>query len=121
MASDQSLILKDRVHGLRADPRALAEGRAKRLRRFATAFEAGSMTGGERGRLVEEKQFGIESAPNVAMAALKQAEARDPLPRRPTPPSERLIRPMKLAAAIAHQRASGADRDKLAEWIDAIL
>ena len=50
---------------------AAPRGSAKRLGVLAPAFEAGPMAGGERGHLVEEEQFGVAVAPDVALPVLE--------------------------------------------------
>jgi len=43
-------------------------------------FETGPVPGGERGRLVEKKQLGIEPPSYVALTSFKCQHATDPLP-----------------------------------------
>ena len=86
---------------------------AKSLRLLAAAFEAGPVAGGERGRLVEEKQLRVIAAPDVALPALEAQHAADPLPRCVAPFRQRPVVAMEFAAAIAEQRAARVSRAAL--------
>src|SRR5437660_451822 len=82
---------------------------------------AGPVSSGERGRLVEEKQLGVITAPDVALAVLEVEHAADPLPRRPAPPGQLLIVGVEASATIAHEQAARGRRKQLAKRIDAVL
>src|SRR5262249_47619773 len=49
------------------------------------ALKTRPVPGGERGRLVEKTQLGVESAPYVAMPSFECEHATDPMPRSPPP------------------------------------
>src|ERR1700726_2224786 len=68
----------------RVYPVRLAPCLSKGLRILTAALETRPMTGRKRSRLVKEKQLGVETAPDVALAIFKVEHATDPLPRRPT-------------------------------------
>src|SRR5262245_24484239 len=84
------------------------------------AFEAGTVAGGERGRLVEEEQLGVAAAPHVAVASLELEAAANPGARYPAPPRERAIVAMETAAAIAEEHPAGGLREEIAERIDTV-
>jgi hypothetical protein len=96
-------------------------GPGESLRILAAAFEAGPVSGGERGRLIEEKQLGVIAAPDVALAVLEVEHAADPLPRRPAPLGQPLIVGVDASAAVAYEQAARRRGDQLAERIDAVL
>ena len=79
------------------------------------------MAGGERGRLVEEKELRVISAPDVAAAVLEFADADEPVLVLPAAAAQRLIVAMQPPAAIAHHPAALSDGVQFAERIDAIL
>jgi len=93
----------------------------KTFRFLSPAFEAGPVAGGERGRLVEKKQLGVESSPHVAMPSFEREHAADPLPRSPAPRRQRARRRVKPPAAITHENAARWVGKKFAERVDAIL
>src|SRR5262245_37759011 len=96
------------------------ESRSKSLRIGAAALEAGTMAGGERGRLIQEEQFGVARAPNVAVPAFEVEHAADPAARDPAPRAQRAVSAMKPPAAIAEHEAARRVGEQIAEWIDAI-
>src|SRR5271170_3911883 len=102
------LAMQRFVHRVGA-ARTTGKGGEKGLRRLAPALEAGAVPGGERGRLVEEKELGVAIAPHLAPAALERADAGDPTPRCPAPAAQRPIAAMQPPAAIAHQPAALGD------------
>ena len=57
----------------------------------------------------------------IALPVLEFQDAADPLPGGPAPRAERAVVAVKLAAAIAEQRAARGRYDQLAGWIDAVL
>ena len=59
-------------------PAAASKGGSEGLGIRAAALEAGAMTSGQRGRLIEKEQLGIALAPDVAVAALEFEPAADP-------------------------------------------
>jgi len=69
------------------------------------------VSGGESGHLIEEKQLGVIAAPDVAPTILELQHAADPLTRRKTLRSQRLVIVMKLAATIAKHRAARGRRE----------
>ena len=85
------------------------------------ALEARAVTGGERGRLVEEKELRVIPAPDVAAPALEFADANEPVLVFPAAAAQGLIVAMQPPAAIAHQAAALGDGVQFAERIDAIL
>jgi len=88
----------------------------------AAAFEAGAMSGGKRGRLVEEEQLGVAvGLHELPPPVLELQHAGDPLPGRPAARPERLIRQMEAAAAVAHHEAAVRCGDDLACGRDAVL
>ena len=94
----------------------------ERLRVLAPAFEARPVAGRERGRLVEEEQFGVALAPDLAMTvveirARQQIHCRDTQRRRVSVRSSRVDAP----AAVAHEQAARGIGEQFAERIDAIL
>src|SRR5271167_1858580 len=74
----EPLAMEDAVHLRGARPRAGAERGAKSLGVGAPAFEAGPMSGRQGRHLVEEKEFRVALAPDLAMAPLERADAGDP-------------------------------------------
>ena len=78
------------------------------------------MARGERGRLVEEEQFGVVAAPDFALAVLELADADDPLPVGPMAAPQRLVVAMELAATVAHHRAARGNRAQFAKGIDSV-
>src|SRR5262249_61085081 len=84
----QALAVQDFVHIRSARPHCqalrLAPIFGKCLGILTAAFEARPVAGGERGRLIEKEQLGIEPAPHVALALLKTRDTADPLRRYPT-------------------------------------
>ena len=108
------------VHGIHAARRP-GKGRTKAVRRLAAALEARPVTGGERGRLVEEEKLRVVPAPNVALTIFEFADADKPVLVLPAAAAERPIVPMHPPAAIAHEPAALGGGVKLAERVDAIL
>jgi hypothetical protein len=80
------------------------------LRVLTPALEAWPVPGGKRGWLVKKEQLGVETAPDLASAALKVEHAADPLPRRPTMRRQRLRVCVKAPAAVAHEQVHGQRR-----------
>ena len=76
----------------------------KGLRVFAAALEARPVSGGQRGWLVKKEQLGVETAPDVAPAALEVENAADPLSRRPPTRRQCLRVCVKAPAAVAHKQ-----------------
>lgn len=95
--------------------------RSKTFRILPPAFEAGPVSGGERGWLVKKKQLGVEPPPYLAMTSFKCQHAADPLPRNPSPRRERARSGVKSPATIAHEGAARRIGQELAERIDTIL
>ena len=110
--------VQDFVHRRRAGALGLAgEQRGETLGILAPAFEARPVAGGERRHLVEEEQFGVTVAPDVAMAVFEIEPAANPLPRRPAPRRELALVGVNSPAAIAHQRAARGRGDEFAEGV----
>ena len=107
--------------GALARLRFAGEQRGEAFRVPAPAFETGPVAGGERRHLVEEEQFGVAVAPDVALAVFEIEPAANPLPRGPAARAERLALVMQPPAAIAHQRAARGRGEQFAEGIDAVL
>lgn len=85
------------------------------------AEEAGPVARRQCGHLVEEEQRGIALAHGFMVQALVVEFAADPVLRRPAPFAQRLVRPMKLAAAIAQHGAACRHGGDLAPWSHAVL
>jgi len=85
------------------------------------AFEAGPVTGGERGHLVEKKQFAIAVAPHLAVAIVEFETAADPLLRRPAPCAKLVVPIVQSPAAIAHEQSARRIGEQSAKRIDAVL
>src|SRR5262245_54178680 len=100
--------------------RSARKRRGKCLRIVAAAFEAGPVTGGKRGRLVEEEQLRIALAPHLAMPSLEFEEAANPGVRDPASAPQRAVVAMEAAAAIAEEQPARGISDEIAERIDAI-
>ena len=94
--------------------------RGERLGIFPPALEAGPVAGRERSWLVEEKQFGVAGAPDLAPASLEREPAANPLARRPAPRRQRAIVAVEAPATIAEEKATCRIGRQFAEWIDAI-
>ena len=92
----------------RCAPSPPPEGGGEGIRGGAPALEAGTMTGGERGRFVEEEQLGIALSPDGALASPEFEPAANPAARDPSPRAEGAIIAMKPAAAIAEEKAAGS-------------
>ncbi len=108
--------VQDFVHRRRARALGLAgEQRGETLGILAPAFEAGPVAGGQRRHLVEEEQFGVAVAPDLAMAVVEIEPAADPLLRRPAPRRELALVVVNAPAAIAQQRAARGRGDEFAE------
>ena len=124
-AALQALAVKHLIHirsaGAPAATTRFAPIFGKSFRFLSPAFEAGPVPGGERGRLVEKEQLGVEPPPYVALPPFEREHAADPLPRSPAPRRERPRRGVKPPAAIAHESAARRVGKKFAERIDAIL
>ena len=101
--------------------RSAGESSDKGFRRLPPALEARAVAGGESGRLVEEKELGVISSPNVAMTILEFANADEPVLVLPPAATERLIVAMQPPAAVAHHPSALGDGVQFAERIDAIL
>src|SRR5262245_13875139 len=91
------------------------EQKSKLFGIFSAAFEARPMTCRERRDLVEEKQFRVAIAPDVAMPVLELEPAADPGPGDPTARCELSLRIMQPPAAIAHQGTSAGRRNQLSK------
>ncbi len=88
---------------------------------FPPALGAGSVSGGEGDRFVEEKQFRVTPLGHddpVSSAELQYAG--DPAPALETA-DDFPIAVMQGAASVAHHRAASGSAKKFAEWIDPIL
>jgi hypothetical protein len=124
-ASIQSFAMQHVVHFRSARPPAQIFRSApmfgKCLGILATALKAWPMTSGERGRLIEKEQLGIEPAPDVAMTPSELGDTADPLPRRPAARRERLRVGVKSPAAITHEQAASRCAEQFAKRIDPIL
>jgi hypothetical protein len=97
------------------------EQRGELFRLLAPAFEAGPVTGGERGHLVEKKQFAIAVAPYLAVAIVEFETAADPLLRRPAPCAKLAVPIVQSPAAIAHEQSARRIGEQSAKRIDAVL
>jgi hypothetical protein len=104
----------------RPAPGRRSEGGGERIRVCAPALEAGTVTGGERGRFVEEEQLGIAPSPYVAMASLEFEPAANPAARDPSPHAEGAIIAMETTAAIAEEKTAGAVGKQPTKRIDPI-
>jgi hypothetical protein len=62
------------------------------------------MPGSKCAWLIKKKQLGVETAPDIAPAALEVEHAADPLRRRPTTRRQRLRVCVKTPAAVAHEQ-----------------
>src|SRR4030081_1305618 len=102
-----------------AAPVPASKGAGEGLRIRPTALEAGTMAGGERGRLIEEEQLGVAFAPDVAVAALEFKPAADPAARDPAPCAERAVVAVEAPAAVAEKKSARRIRKEIAEGIDA--
>lgn len=124
-AALQTLAMEHLIHLRGAQTTAQAVGHTpilgKTLGILSPAFEAGPVPSGQRGRLIEKKQLGIEPPPDAAMPSFEREHAADPLPRSPAPRRERPRRGVKPPAAIAHKNAARRMGKKFAERINAIL
>ena len=78
------------------------------------------MARGKGSDLVEEKQFCVTVAPNIAMPIVELKLAADPRPREPAARCELTPRIMQTAAAIAHQRSAGRRRNQFSKGRDAV-
>ena len=107
-SSSEALAMQHKIHLVRVRSHRQPFGLAPRLgegfRVLAAALETGPVSGSERCWLIKEKQFGVVTTPDVALAALEIEHAADPLPRCPPPRRQRLGVGMKTPAAIAEQR-----------------
>src|SRR5580704_16028758 len=108
------------VHRLHA-PRRAGESGDKGFRGLPAALEARTVAGGERGRLVEEKELRVISDPDVAAPSLEFADADEPVVGLPSAAAQRPVVAMQPPAAIAHHAAALGDGVQFAERIDAIL
>src|SRR2546425_9375736 len=121
-AAVQALGMKHAVDLVSAERSAVPAGESgsKELRVCVAAFEARTMPRRERSGLVEEEQFGVARAPNVAVASFEVETAADPSPRHPAPPPQRAVVAMETPAAIAEEQAAGGIGEQITERIDAI-
>src|SRR5262245_66535311 len=73
--------------------------------------------------LIEKKQFRVTVGLHHgrAMTALELEHAGDPLPARPTAPSQRAIGQVKSTAAIAHQQTTMRSGDDVAFGSEAVV
>ena len=80
----ETLGMQPPVHLLGTRPRAQLKGvlpaPGERLRVIAAALKTGAVAGRKRCHFIEEEQFGIAVAPNLAMAILEIEPAANPLP-----------------------------------------
>ena len=84
------------------------------------ALEAGAVTGRQRGRLIEEEQFGITRAPNVSVPSFEIEAATNPSARNPAAGTKGARVAMEAPAAIAEQQAARRIGKESTEWIDAV-
>ena len=120
--ADEAFGVKDFIHRRRGCAFWLAgKQQGELLGVPPPAFEAGPVTGGERGYLIEEEQFSVEVAPNIAMASMKIEDAANPLPRRPAAAGQLFLVGVKPRAAVAHKRPARGRGEQAAKRIDAIL
>src|SRR6202040_1427700 len=91
-AAVQALAVEHSIHLCGAGAPALslrfAPVLGKIFRILAPALETRAVPGGERGWLIEKKQFSIELPPYVAVPFFEREHAADPLPRSPAPRRE---------------------------------
>ena len=78
------------------------------------------MTGGKRGRLVEEEQLGVALPPDVAVPSLELEDAADPTARHPSAQPERAVVAVKVPPAIAEEQPARGIGEELPERIDAV-
>jgi hypothetical protein len=78
------------------------------------------MTGRQRGRLVEEEQFGITGAPHISVPPFEVQAATNPSARDPAASAQGALVAMEATAAIAEQQAARSIGEETAERIDAI-
>jgi len=97
------------------------EQRGESFRLLAPAFETRPVTGGERRHLVEEEQFGVAVAPDVAVAIIEVEAAADPLLRRPASRAKLAVLIVQAPAAIAHEQSARRIGEQAAKRIDAVL
>ena len=71
--------------------------------------------------VVEKEMLRIARAPDLAMAALEVAQARDPSPRNKAPRAEPPLVIMETPAAVAHQGSAHGRCVKFAEGVDPVL
>jgi hypothetical protein len=111
--------MENAVHFIRVGSRAQSAcippflGKCHRI--CAPALEARSVTGGERRRLIEKKQFGVRASPDLTLAAFEFEQAANPLPRRPAAAGQRSRIGVETATAVAREQAARRYRGKLAE------
>ena len=112
--ADEAFGMKDIVHRRRPQtmPEGALPGSGEGQRMRTPAFEAGPMTGRQRGHLIEEEQFGIAIAPDTALAAFEIELAADPLLRRIAAIAEGAVIAVDVSAAIAHEQTAHGVRDK---------
>lgn len=88
----------------------------------STAFETGTVSGGEGGRLIKEKELRIGiSRHHLASSAFEVQDARDPCFGRPTAARQSFVGKVHPPAAIAHERSARRSRDNFTGRRDAIL
>ena len=84
----------------------MGERRRKSLCIRPPALETGAVTGRQRGRLIEEEQFGITHAPNVSVPSFEIEAATNPSARNPAACTKGARVAMEAPAAIAEQQAA---------------
>src|SRR5690606_20951018 len=76
----------------------------------------------ERGGLVEKEQLGVAALlHHLAVAAFELKDTGNPLLADPAPGSQRPVRQMQGAAAVAHHETAVRRGDDLAFWRHAVL
>src|SRR5580704_18014642 len=124
-AAVEALGLQHRVHGGRArrgrEAVAARPGGRECQCVGAAAFEARTMAGGERGRLVKEEQLGVTFAPYRAVPVLEGENATYPRTRGPAVPRQGALVVVNAPAAVAEEQPARGHGIELAERVDAVL